>query len=154
VFACPLEAGSFDLVSAVASLHHRRRVGHGSSERLLGHLVAGVSRDSLVISSKVGYFAGTATHPYLPGAMRRQLEATLENLRTDHLDIYFLHNSSFGDNDQYLDGAIEQMRAFRQQGLIEAVGMRGPHRFATDRLVSPPSRAGSACLLTAAPPQP
>ena len=111
--------------------------GHGQSERLLGHLVAGVSRDSLVISSKVGYFAGTAAHPYLPGAMRRQLETTLENLRTDHLDIYFLHNSSFGDNDQYLDGAIEQMRAFRQQGLIKAVGMRGPHRFATDRLAVP-----------------
>jgi len=96
-----------------------------------------VSRGSLVISSKVGYFAGTAVHPYLPGAMRRQLETTLENLRTDYLDIYFLHNSSFGDNDQYLDGAIEQMRAFQQQGLIRAVGMRGPHRFATDRLIVP-----------------
>src|SRR5579859_557127 len=111
--------------------------GHGQSERLLGNLVGTVSRDSLVISSKVGYFAGTAAHPYLPSAMRRQLETTLENLRTDHLDIYFLHNSSFGDNDQYLDGAIEQMRAFRQQGLIKAVGMRGPHRFATDRLAVP-----------------
>lgn len=108
--------------------------GHGRSERLLGHLVAQVSRDSLVISSKVGYFAGTAAHPYLPSAMRRQLETTLENLRTDYLDIYFLHNSSFGDNDQYLDEAIKQMRAFQQQGLIKAVGMRGPHRFATDRL--------------------
>jgi methylglyoxal reductase len=111
--------------------------GHGSSERLLGYLVAGVSRDSLVISSKVGYFAGTAAHAYLPGAMRRQLETTLENLRTDHLDIYFLHNSSFGDSDQYLDGAIEQMHAFQRQGLIKAVGMRGPHRFATDRLAVP-----------------
>jgi len=104
--------------------------GHGRSERLLGHLVARVRRDSLVISSKVGYFAGTAAHPYLPGAMRRQLETTLENLRTDYLDIYFLHNSSFGEDDRYLDGAIEQMRAFQQQGLIKAVGMRGPHRFA------------------------
>ena len=111
--------------------------GHGRSERLLGHLIAQVSRDSLVISSKVGYFAGTAAHPYLPSAMRRQLESTLENLRTDYLDIYFLHNSSFGDNDQYLDGAIEQMRAFQQQGLIKAVGMRGPHRFVTDRLAVP-----------------
>jgi aryl-alcohol dehydrogenase-like predicted oxidoreductase len=38
-------------------------------------------RDSLVLSSKVGYFAGTAAHPYLPSAMRRQLETTLENLQ-------------------------------------------------------------------------
>jgi methylglyoxal reductase len=108
--------------------------GHGRSERLLGHLIRQVPRDRLVISSKVGYFAGTAAHPYLPSALRRQLETTLENLHTDHLDIYFLHNSNFGANDQYLDGAIEQMRVFQEQGLIKAVGMRGPHRFATDRL--------------------
>ncbi len=108
--------------------------GHGRSERLLGQLVRQVARDSLVLSSKVGYFAGTAAHPYLPSAMRRQLETTLENLQTGHLDIYFLHNANFGDDDQYLDGAIGQMRAFQDQGLIKAVGMRGPHRFATDRL--------------------
>lgn len=111
--------------------------GHGRSERLLGHLVRQVARDSLVISSKVGYFAGTAAHPYLPSAMRHQLEATLENLRTDHLDIYFLHNSNFGEDDQYLDGAIEQMRTFQDQGMVKAVGLRGPHRFATDRLTVP-----------------
>ncbi|MGI8452070.1 MAG: aldo/keto reductase [Streptosporangiaceae bacterium] len=111
--------------------------GHGRSERLLGHLVRQVARDSLVLSSKVGYFAGTAAHPYLPSAMRRQLETTLENLQADHLDIYFLHNSNFGEDDQYLDGAIGQMRAFQDQGLIKAAGMRGPHRFATDRLTVP-----------------
>ncbi len=111
--------------------------GHGRSERLLGHLVRQVDRDSLVLSSKVGYFAGTAAHPYQASAMRRQLETTLENLQTDHLDIYFLHNSAFGPDDRYLDEAIGQMRAFQDQGLIKAVGMRGPHRFATDRLTVP-----------------
>ncbi|SFC16550.1 aldo/keto reductase [Streptomyces aidingensis] len=111
--------------------------GHGHSERLIGHLVATVPRDSIVLSSKTGYFAGTAAHAYLPSHMRRQLETTLENLRTDHLDIYFLHNSKFGPEDRYLDGANEQMRAFQREGLIRAVGMRGPHRFATDRLTVP-----------------
>lgn len=111
--------------------------GHGRSERLLGRLVRQVPRDSVVLSSKTGYFAGTAAHPYLPSAMRRQLETTLENLQTGHLDIYFLHNSEFGPDDKYLDGAITQMRAFQDQGLIKAIGMRGPHRFATDRLTIP-----------------
>ena len=108
--------------------------GHGHSERLLGHLVSQVPREALVLSSKTGYFSGTAAHPYLPSAMRRQLETTLENLQTSCLDIYFLHNAEFGTDDQYLDGAVEQMRAFQEQGLIRAIGMRGPHRFATDRL--------------------
>ena len=114
--------------------------GHGHSERLIGHLVSQVPRDKIVLSSKTGYFSGTAAHPYLPSAMRRQLETTLENLRTDHLDIYFLHNSEFGPDDKYLEVAIGQMRAFKAQGLIKAIGMRGPHRFATDRLAIPKQR--------------
>lgn len=113
--------------------------GHGHSERLLGHLVDQVDRDSLVLSSKVGYFAGTAAHAYLPSAMRRQLETSLENLRTDRLDIYFFHTSEFGPDDRYLDDAIAQMRDFQRQGLVRCVGMRGPHRYAPHRLTQPRS---------------
>ena len=43
--------------------------GHGRSERLIGRLVAGVRRDEIVLSSKVGYFAGTAEHGFEPGHM-------------------------------------------------------------------------------------
>lgn len=111
--------------------------GHGHSERLIGRFLRGVPRDSVVLSTKVGYFAGTAGHPYLPSHMRRQLETSLENLGTDRLDIYFLHNANFGPEDRYLDGAIETMRDFQEEGLINQIGMRGPHRFATDRLTVP-----------------
>jgi aryl-alcohol dehydrogenase-like predicted oxidoreductase len=116
--------------------------GHGHSERLIGQFVSTVPRDVIVLSSKVGYFAGTAAHPYLPSHMRRQLETSLENLQTDHLDIYFLHNANFGPGDRYLAGTVEQMRAFQREGLIKAVGMRGPHRFATERLTVPKSQRG------------
>jgi methylglyoxal reductase len=108
--------------------------GHGRSERLLGRLVEQVSRSSLVLSSKVGYFRGTAPHGYHPVHMRHQLEQTLNNLRTDYLDVYFFHHAEFGENDQWLDAAIETMRQFRAEGLVRAIGMRGPHRFALDRL--------------------
>ncbi|MFF8036077.1 aldo/keto reductase [Streptomyces sp. NPDC016626] len=91
--------------------------GHGHSERVIGDFVATVPRDTVVLSSKVGYHRGTARHAYLPSAMRRQLETTLENLRTDRLDIYFLHNSDFGPDDRYLDEAVAQMRDFQRQGL-------------------------------------
>ncbi|MEU8001521.1 aldo/keto reductase [Catellatospora sp. NPDC049111] len=108
--------------------------GHGRSERLLGHLVSEVPRESLTLTSKVGYFAGTAEHGYHPGHMRRQLEQSLDNLRTDYLDVYFLHHPDFGPDDRWLHGAVEAMRSFRSQGLIRAVGMRGPHRYAPERL--------------------
>ncbi|MDI3407661.1 aldo/keto reductase [Streptomyces cavernicola] len=111
--------------------------GHGHSERLIGRLVDSVPRASVVLSSKVGYFTGTAAHAYEPNHMRRQLETTLENLRTDHLDVYFLHNAEFGEDDRFLDGAIDMMRTFQSEGLVKTVGMRGPHRFATERVNVP-----------------
>jgi len=116
--------------------------GHGRSERLIGRLVSQVSRDTIVLTSKVGYFAGTARHGYEPGHMLRQLEQTLDNLSTSYLDIYFLHHSNFGDGDEYLSGAVEAMQEFKRQGMIGAIGMRGPHRFALDRLKQAPSLRG------------
>jgi methylglyoxal reductase len=116
--------------------------GHGRSERLLGWLVAQVPRHEIVLASKVGYFTGTAEHGYEPRHMRRQLEQSLDNLRTDHLDIYTFHHPNFGTNDRWLSRALEAMRAFRDKGLIRAIGMRGPHRFASDRLTTPPDQRG------------
>ncbi|MGH8897825.1 MAG: aldo/keto reductase [Egibacteraceae bacterium] len=111
--------------------------GHGQSERLIGRFLRQVPRDQVVITSKVGYFAGTAPNAYQPLHLRHQLEQTLDNLGTDYLDVSFLHNFDFGLDDAYLAGAVERMRAFRDQGLVRAIGMRGPHRFARERLTTP-----------------
>jgi 1-deoxyxylulose-5-phosphate synthase len=124
--------------------------GLGHSERLLGRLLRTVDRSSVVVSSKVGYFASTACHPYQPAQMGRQFATTLDNLGTSYLDIYCLHSSDFGDNDQYLPDAIEVMRGLREQGLIRAIGMRPLHCFAeqwlpvTDRR-RPRPPGGYAC---------
>jgi aryl-alcohol dehydrogenase-like predicted oxidoreductase len=116
--------------------------GHGTSERRLGRLIAQVPRDQIVIASKVGYFAGTAPHGFDPGHMRRQLEQSLDNLGTDRLDIYALHHQDFDEGDRLLPGAIHAMHAFKAEGLIRVIGMRGPHRFARARLDTPPDRRG------------
>jgi methylglyoxal reductase len=114
--------------------------GLGHSERLLGRLLRQVPREQVVLASKVGYFRGTAPNAYQPLHLRHQLEQTLDNLGTDHLDVYFLHNFDFGPNDAYLPAAIEQLRSFQAAGLIRAVGMRGPHRLATERLTTPKAK--------------
>jgi methylglyoxal reductase len=116
--------------------------GHGRSERLLGRLVAQVPRSSIVVTSKVGYFSGTAPHGYHPPHMRHQLEQSLDNLGTDYLDIYFLHHADFGPDDVQLEGAVQAMHAFQAEGLIRAVGMRGPHRYALERLGATTVREG------------
>lgn len=114
--------------------------GLGHSERLLGALLQQVPRTSVVVSSKVGYFAGTASHGYVPSHMRRQLETTLENLGTDYVDIYHFHHPDFGPEDRYLDGALAQMDQFRQEGLVRYVGLRGPHRLASERMQLAPGQ--------------
>ena len=123
--------------------------GHGRSERLVGRLLARVPRASVVVASKVGYFAGTAPHGYAPRHVRRQLEQTLENLGTDYLDIYLLHHADFGPDDRWLGGVVEAMHGFKQAGMVRAIGMRGPHRFALERdnLLTPVEHAAGAFAL-------
>ncbi|WP_394615853.1 aldo/keto reductase [Lentzea sp. JNUCC 0626] len=104
--------------------------GMGRSERLLGCLVKEVGRDKLVLSSKVGYFAGTGAHPYHPDQMRHQLKTTLANLGTDHLDLYSFHSNDFGEDDRYLPDAVKLMTSWHRDGVIGAIGLRAPHVFA------------------------
>ena len=104
--------------------------GLGRSERLLGQLLRTVDRSSIVVSSKVGYFAGTARHPYQPEQMRHQFNTTLDNLGIDYLDIYHLHSSDFGPDDEYLLETVDAMAGLRNRGLVRAIGMRAPHTFA------------------------
>ncbi|MFE0149907.1 aldo/keto reductase [Nonomuraea sp. NPDC059007] len=106
--------------------------GMGASERLVGKLLAQVDRSDLVISSKVGYFAGTAAHPYQARQILRQFETTCDNLGTDYLDIYFLHSADFGPSDRYLIEAAEMLEELREDGMIRATGMRAPHEFAAE----------------------
>jgi 1-deoxyxylulose-5-phosphate synthase len=106
--------------------------GMGRSERLLGRLLATLDRSEVVVSSKGGYFAGTARHPYQPAQLRHQFATTLDNLGTGYLDLYYLHSGDFGPDNRYLPGVVEIMDELRAQGVIKAVGMRAPHVFAEE----------------------
>ncbi len=123
--------------------------GFGHSERLIGWMLEkirkelNISREDVVICSKVGYFRGTARHGFDPLHMRHQLEMSLQNLKTGYLDVYFFHHLDFGPNDEYLDGSVEEMRKFRKEGLVHFIGLRGPHKFSPNRLRGTDSREGT-----------
>jgi aryl-alcohol dehydrogenase-like predicted oxidoreductase len=107
--------------------------GHGHSERLLGQVLRECDREALTITSKVGFVPGTAPHSYATPRLRHQFEQSCQNLGTDYLDAYFLHNMDFGEDDRYLSDAIDQIRALRDAGFIRAIGMRGPQTLGSDR---------------------
>ncbi|MEC3995129.1 aldo/keto reductase [Actinacidiphila sp. DG2A-62] len=103
--------------------------GMGQSERLVGRLLRQIDRKRVVVCSKVGFFAGTAVHPYEHRQILRQFETTTENLGTGYLDVYFLHSPDFGPGDRYLDQAVETVGGLRAEARVRAVGMRAPHEF-------------------------
>jgi aryl-alcohol dehydrogenase-like predicted oxidoreductase len=97
--------------------------GQGRAERLIGGLWDRVPRERIFLASKVGWYAGDFPHAYHPGNLRRQLEASLRNLRTDRLDLYYFHRCDFGETDRYLDDAVELFRRWRDEGRIRFIGL-------------------------------
>jgi aryl-alcohol dehydrogenase-like predicted oxidoreductase len=66
----------------------------GVSEEMLGTFIADAgNRDQVVLATKSGF--GTGDHPHSGGNgaknIHRSLETSLRRLRTDHIDLYWLH---------------------------------------------------------------
>jgi aryl-alcohol dehydrogenase-like predicted oxidoreductase len=95
--------GDADAGTAAAMFHRCREVGinffdcadayqGGRSEEILGQLIAGC-RDEVIITSKVYFPTGDDVNA--AGSSRRHIvaavEASLRRLKTDYIDLYFLH---------------------------------------------------------------
>jgi aryl-alcohol dehydrogenase-like predicted oxidoreductase len=98
--------------------------GRGHAEQLIGQAFAGgVPRGEIFLASKFGYQKGPSGQWYDPAYMRAQCEASLRNLQTDVIDLYYFHHCDFGPNDEYFDGALAAMRRFREEGKIRFIGL-------------------------------
>jgi aryl-alcohol dehydrogenase-like predicted oxidoreductase len=97
--------------------------GDGRAERLIGGIWDRVPRGSVFLASKVGWAAGAYGHAYDPRQIRHQLEASLRNLATDWIDLYYFHRCEFGPDDRYLDDAVDTFRRAREAGQIRSIGL-------------------------------
>jgi len=128
-----LDAGA-DLIDTAADY------GNGHVEELIGRLLTlgDVARDQVVIATKVRPECGIwAPRPELPIAdlfrpawIRSECEASLRRLRTDHVDVMFLHtwSRSWGHEDAWFD----EMSALKAEGKIRAIGISVPDEGVTD----------------------
>jgi aryl-alcohol dehydrogenase-like predicted oxidoreductase len=62
----------------------------GGSERFLGEILEG-RRDEVVIATKFGWDLGSRGLRGTRDYVRQAIEASLERLRTDHVDLYYYH---------------------------------------------------------------
>jgi D-threo-aldose 1-dehydrogenase len=98
--------------------------GSGKSERFVGKALAGVPRDSFILSTKVGRLVqpdGSVIFDYSRDGIKRSIEASLERLQMDRIDILLIHDP---DNHfpQALDEAYPVLADLRSQGVIKALG--------------------------------
>jgi aryl-alcohol dehydrogenase-like predicted oxidoreductase len=102
--------------------------GGGGSERMLGEILEG-RRDRVVLATKFGHDASDTLSPRgSPENIRRAIEGSLERLRTDYVDLYYLHTpdptTPIGET---LHGLDELVRA----GKVRAIGCSN---FSAERL--------------------
>jgi len=97
--------------------------GDGRSEALIGSLWADVPRDRVFLASKVGWDAGEHAHYYHPDLVRARIDRSLRNLKTDVIDLHYLHHCLFGPGDVYLDDALEVLVRAREAGKIRFIGL-------------------------------
>ena len=90
----------------------------GDSERVVGEALEGERRKRVHIATKQPFAAMTDA-----STIRRNLENTLEKLRTDYLDVYLIHNiqAPAWPEIQRRD-ILNEYEKFKQEGLIRAIG--------------------------------
>jgi aryl-alcohol dehydrogenase-like predicted oxidoreductase len=103
--------------------------GQGANEELVGRVLA-PHRDRVELSSKFGYVLDETRQEHSEGErpqrwdgpfVRRALEASLKRLRTDHLDLYQLHNPRLDAVES--DECFEALEELRTEGKIRGYGV-------------------------------
>jgi 1-deoxyxylulose-5-phosphate synthase len=93
--------------------------GRGAAESFLGEALKGRARESYVLATKV-YFPMSATDRGLSRAqIEKQLDASLERLRTDHVDLYQCHRY---DRDTPLEETMEALTRAVESGKTRYIG--------------------------------
>ena len=97
--------------------------GNGHSEQVVGRALDG-RRDRWVIATKGGLFKDPAKRgtscDFSHSHIREACEASLERLRTDHIDFYQLHGMP---SDDQAEGTMAELARLRDEGKVRFYGI-------------------------------
>ena len=98
-----------------------RLYGLGHNETLVGEALQG-RRDKVFLASKMGIFASGDKRGIdcQPQTIREQLEISLRLLRTDHIDLYYMHRRDF---TVPIEESVGAMADLIKEGKIGAIGL-------------------------------
>jgi aryl-alcohol dehydrogenase-like predicted oxidoreductase len=119
--------------------------GRGAAETFLGQALQGRSRDSYVLATKV-YFPMSATDRGLSRAqIEKQLDASLQRLRTDHVDLYQCHRY---DWDTPLEETMAALTRAVESGKTRYIGFS---EWPADRIQAALDMTGVAKFVSSQP---
>lgn len=97
--------------------------GDGRSEQVIGSMWDEIPRSDIFLATKVGWDMGPHAYWYNPEHMRHNMERSLKNLKTDCVDLMYLHHCNFGKQEEYFDDALETVRRFQEEGKTKFIGL-------------------------------
>ena len=93
--------------------------GQGAAESFLGSTLQNVDRDSYVLATKVFFPMSASDRGLSAPQIRKQLDASLQRLRTDHVDLYQCHRY---DADTPLEETMEALTVAVREGKTRYIG--------------------------------
>ena len=97
--------------------------GDGRSEKIIGNMWNDISRHEIFLATKVGWDIGPDEYWYSPTHMMTNMERSLNNLKTECVDLMYLHHCNFGKNGEYFDDAMETLLKFQEDGRTKFIGL-------------------------------
>ena len=97
--------------------------GRTLAETRLGRFLEG-KRDKVILASKACRYS-IDDFEFTGERVMRSIDESLKRLRTDHLDIYQVHDVEYGKRKQVLEDVIPAMCKLRDQGKIRFIGITG-----------------------------
>jgi aryl-alcohol dehydrogenase-like predicted oxidoreductase len=97
---------------------------YGASEARLGTFVMS-HRDRVILSTKCGeqYRNGSSVYDFSAAAITASVEASLDHLKVDHVDILLLHSDGRDVEILTKSDAVETLRHLKQNGKTRAIGI-------------------------------
>ncbi len=97
--------------------------GKGTSEAILGDVLAGGWREKVAICTKAGRL-DRDQFDFSPAGMRACVDGSLKRLRTDHVDVLLAHDIEFADDfERVFADTAEVLHRLKAEGKARFVGM-------------------------------
>jgi len=87
----------------------------GQSEQTIAEALSPIP-ESCIVATKGGYAPGTGS----PEVLRTQIDESMRRLKTDEIDLYYLHRV---DPKTSLEESLGAIAAYREDGKIKEVGV-------------------------------